>query len=174
MAGEHCHALSDNTGKCITPNTNKFGVWDQYSEYNKALCDTDCDCIGRDSESYYDYEYARYFCDGAGELSRASFESCDSCYFNDGQSVCYYSGTVVKGTYDMSSAGSCYTTAYTTKEGYNTCRNAVINMGCDYSSFEGVDSYGKCVFTCHLPPVGRSMGGGGKSSYRPMTWHMYP
>ena len=62
----------------------------------------------------------------------------------------------------MSSVGSCFSTVYTTKGGYNTCNNAVLNMGCDYNSFEGVDSYGKCMFTCHLPPVGRSMGGGGQ------------
>ena len=31
-AGDHCHTLSNYTRKCISPNTNKFGIWNLYSD----------------------------------------------------------------------------------------------------------------------------------------------
>ena len=42
------------------------------------------------------------------------------------------------------------------------CQDAVLNMGCDYNAFEGVDYYDKCTFTCFLPSAVRAMGGGGQ------------
>ena len=36
------------------------------------------------------------------------------------------------------------------------CWNAVLNMGCDSTYFDGVDYYGKCMFTCPLPPAVRA------------------
>ena len=63
--GENFHTLSDYTGKFVPSNTDKFGVWDQESEYEKAFRDTDCDRIGKDVGLYYnvnydqDFEYAR-------------------------------------------------------------------------------------------------------------------
>ena len=60
----------------------------------------------------------------------------------------------------MPSDGRCNSTAYTTKEGYYVCQNTVLNLGCDNTYFDGDYYYGKSMFTCPLPPVGRALRGG--------------
>ena len=148
-AGQHCHTLSDDSGKCVPPSDSP-GVYNYISDDAEAGCTSDCDCIGRNVEEYSDNLFARYFCDGQGTISRASFEACDSC-FVPGSNTCQYSGNVVRSTYTFPDGQSCPATAYTTYEGYDACRTALIELGCLDPRWYSVDYYNRCTFFCILP-----------------------